>query len=87
MSLAARIGDLATRIGQEIKALTSSVSAIDGRVTAIENEPDLTFKTVNGETITGTGNIAIPAGPPPPVVVQATAPTSPVAGTFYVVTG
>lgn len=28
-----------------------------------------------------------PAGPPPPVVVQASPPVSPVAGTFYVVTG
>lgn len=65
-----------------------SISDVTGLQVALDGkQPTTAFKTVNGEAITGTGNIAIPAGPPPPVVVQATAPTSPVAGTFYVVTG
>lgn len=52
MSLAARIGDLATRIGQEIKSVASRVGVLE----------DVTYKTVNGEVITGTGDITIPAG-------------------------
>lgn len=52
MSLVARIGDLATRIGQEIKSVASRVGVLEG----------VTYKTVNGEVIIGTGDIEIPAG-------------------------
>ena len=64
-----------------------AIADVTGLQAALDSkQPTTTFKTVNGETVTGTGNISIPAGPPPPVVITATPPANPVNGTFYVVT-
>lgn len=54
MSLVARIGDLATRIGNVIRDTNAAVTAIDTRVDTLEA---VTYKTVNGQTVTGSGNI------------------------------
>ena len=49
-------GKAATSHSHAIGDVTGLQTALDGK------QPTTTFKTVNGETVTGTGNIVIPAG-------------------------
>ena len=67
--------------------LALGIGDVSGLQTALDNRLQASgLKTVNGQSLVGTGDITI-AGQPVPVVVQATPPSSPVEGTFYVVTG
>ena len=57
MSLVARINDLAARVAEEIKGVFTSVSEITQRVEDLEQAEPEPLRTVNGQSVRGTGNI------------------------------
>lgn len=57
MTLATRLSELITAIAADIKALATAISGKQATLVSGQN-----IKTINGDSILGTGNIAISGG-------------------------
>lgn len=57
MSLVARINDLAVRVAEVMKSALTSIQEMNGRLQEIEDAEPEQLRTVNGQSVRGTGNI------------------------------